>query len=57
MFFSKLKTVPATALSYFVRETDAADKKRVYVAALKRASEAQNAIVARAAPLAKKAAG
>jgi hypothetical protein len=49
-FFFKRPTKPAvksTPLSEFVR-SKSADKKQVYVAALKRASESQNKVVERA---------
>ena len=54
MFFPKLKTVPSTALSHFVRKTDLAMKKKVYVAALKRASDSQNLLIDRVAPRARR---
>jgi hypothetical protein len=40
-------TVESTPLSEFVRKASSAKKKRVYVTALKRASETQNKVVAR----------
>jgi hypothetical protein len=54
MFFPKLKTVPSTALSHFVSKTDSAMKKKVYVAALKRASDSQNLLIDRVAPRARR---
>jgi hypothetical protein len=40
-------TVESTPISEFVRNASSAKKKKVYVAALKRASESQNKVVAR----------
>lgn len=47
--FRKSKRTPATPLSNFVRNASASEKKKVYVVALKRASDAQNEVVRHAA--------
>ena len=49
MFFRKSKRPPATPLSNFVRNASASEKKKVYVVALKKASDAQNEVVRYAA--------
>ncbi|MGA7540439.1 MAG: hypothetical protein WBW93_16910 [Steroidobacteraceae bacterium] len=48
-FFRKSKNVGSTPLSDFVRNASASKKKKAYVVALKKASDAQNKIVRQAA--------
>jgi hypothetical protein len=48
-FLKRKKTVKATPLSEFVRNASSAEKKKIYVAALKKASDEQNEVVARSA--------
>jgi hypothetical protein len=47
MFFPKLKTVPSTPFSQFVRSASSGEKKKAYVAALKKASDVQNSVIER----------
>ena len=49
MFSRKRKTVASTPLSDFVRKTSSGEKKRVYIAALKKASAEQNNVIERVA--------
>lgn len=46
-FRKRTKPVVSTPLSDFVRNASAKQKKKVYVAALKKASDAQNKVVER----------
>lgn len=50
--FRKPKSIVSTPLSDFVRNASASEKKKVYVVALKKASDAQNEVI-RQAPLRK----
>jgi hypothetical protein len=45
--FRRRKAVESTPLSDFVRHASSAQKKRVYVTALKRASDSQNKVIKR----------
>lgn len=46
--FSKLKTVETTAFAEFIRNASSRDKKRVYSAVLKKATERQISVIRRA---------
>jgi uncharacterized FlgJ-related protein len=46
-FFRRRRAVASTPLSDFVRLASSAEKKRVYVIALKRASDSQNKVIER----------
>lgn len=54
MFFSKTRVLDATPFSEFIRNADSAKKKRVYSVVLKRASERQRSVIAKAASRFKK---
>lgn len=45
VFFRKPKSTDSTPLSDFVRNASASEKKKVYVVALKKASDAQNEVI------------
>lgn len=46
MLFNKIKTVPSTPFSEFIRNASAAEKKQVYTHVLKKASERQQKVMA-----------
>ena len=47
IFCKRKKPVGSTPLSEFVRNASAKEKKKVYVTALKKASDAQNEVIER----------
>jgi type III secretory pathway component EscR len=49
MFFSKVKKVSSTPFSDFIRKASSEEKKRLYTRVLKKASESQNRVLAKAA--------
>jgi hypothetical protein len=48
MTFSKTRPLQSTPFSDFIRNASAEEKKKVYTKVLRRASESQNQVIARA---------